>query len=760
VAYWSESILEFAKIKEQLKNLAITSAGKEQAEKLNPAVEKNSVQELWTMTNEALTLDRLQQPLPLLPLPDFTEHFKRVTRNATLNGIELIEILALLKCSRQIKTSLSKHNLPAFLELAQQLTTYNRIEELLINSLEPSGILKDNASPALATIRHQLTTKKDLALKTIQLLFKNRANMLQEALVTKRYERYVIPIKREFRSRIGGIVHDESASGTTLFVEPPELIPINNDLLSLTCAENHESEHILTKLTTSLAPDIESFRLNLNIIGQLDLAQSKALYAKQIKGSCPKISAGVKLKQARHPFIPSDQVIANDLYLSPEQRIVVITGPNTGGKTVTLKLLGLLAVMFQTGIPLPVAEDSSMTVFNSIYADIGDEQSIEKNLSTFSSHLLRIIKFLPALTEDSLVLLDELGAGTDPEEGAALAIAIIDYLIQKKCWACITSHYGEVKNYAHLTASVINAAVQFNLKNLSPTYLLKYGHPGASNALAIAAKLGLPTTIIKKAEDQLGLKNKHLQEILTAMEKEYQQVQRNQETTTILKEELLTEKSLQQARLQKQEEELHNKINSMLAEAEQQIEETLENIRKDNLKEHLLLKEKQKLQHLRPQTNTTLPKLTRSPRIGDLVRVEGFQGTGKVLTAGSILTIQFGQIKTKVPQAKITHLHLERTNTPKSRRRHTSSLQLSSEHIRAELDLRGNNSDEALSRIDRYLDQARLTGYREVTLIHGKGTGALRKNVQNFVARHKAVKSYRLGGYNEGGTGVTVVVLK
>ncbi|WP_236160734.1 endonuclease MutS2, partial [Lactobacillus delbrueckii] len=602
---------------------------------------------------------------------------------------------------------------------------------------------------------------------------------LSEQIVTIRDDRYVIPVKQEYRYKFGGVVHDQSASGQTLFVEPAAILPLNNRLQNLLAEERQEIHRVLHELSLDAREEMEAIKRVAAALSELDFLQAKAKLAKQMRASQPALSAdqSFKLLGARHPLIDPDKVVANDIALGQDFDTILITGPNTGGKTITLKTAGLLQLMAQSGLFIPANEGSSVAVFDQIFADIGDEQSIEQSLSTFSSHINDIVAIMKRVSDQSLVLIDEIGAGTDPEEGARLAISILDFFRKKGAKIIVTTHYPELKLYGYNRERTTNASMEFDIKTLSPTYRLQMGIPGHSNAFAIARRLGMREDVVAGAEKLMSSDDSDINHMIDELNKQTKLVTENkQKLQTSLDRAKQLEKKLQDAldiynqRVQKQLDFALDRANEIVAKKRKKADKIiaeLEEARKEGMqvKTNQLMDAKGEFNQLAKQeANLAKNKILQKEKkrhhvqVGDKVKVLSYGQTGTVTKqlGEHDYEVSLGRIKLKVTDRDIDKLAAGQKQ--QAQRRATSASR--SSRARSSLDLRGQRYEEAMVNLDRYFDTILLSGLSTVTIIHGIGTGAIRQGVQQYLKRNKHVKTYSYAPANEGGTGATIVTLK
>ncbi|HEY4623854.1 MAG TPA: endonuclease MutS2, partial [Solibacillus sp.] len=591
-------------------------------------------------------------------------------------------------------------------------------------------------------------------------------------------DRFVIPVKQEYRSHYGGIVHDQSASGQTLFIEPESVIQANNEVQRLKVKEKAEIERILLDLTSKVAEVGHDLFVLVQLLGEIDVILAKGKYGQANKCTMPKMNKEgyTRLVRARHPLLPIEEAVANTIEFGRDVTAIVITGPNTGGKTVTLKTVGLCTLMAQSGLPVPALDGSELAVFDQIFADIGDEQSIEQSLSTFSSHMVNIVDILSKFDDKSLVLFDELGAGTDPQEGAALAISILDEAVDRGARVMATTHYPELKAYGYNRPLVVNASVEFDIETLSPTYRLLIGVPGRSNAFEISKRLGLTNTIIDRAKSFTGTDRHEVESMIASLEESRLRSEREADEAHALLEEAAQIRAELEERLRIYDEKKDNlekkakeKARKIVEEAKREAEHVITELREmkklaaANVKEHELIDAKKRLDEAAPKENKVLQKAVaarerkQNLQIGDEVKVVSYGQKGTILDqSGDEWVVQIGILKMKLPDSDLEYIKPEKEQV----KRPSMNVKNRNAHVKLELDLRGERYEDALIRTEKYLDDALLANYPRVSIIHGKGTGALRQGIQSFLKNHKRVKTYRYGEAGEGGFGVTVVELK
>lgn len=778
-------IMEFSRITELLENLTITEPAKKEAQELLPSTDYDKVKSRLDQTFALANLLRVKGQLPLTDFEDVKPSTKRLSVKANLNGQELGNLLLVLTLANEINMFLEdvdNVDLSAIDNLLDQLDVPDQLYRELKKSVDYDGTVLDTASSALARLRHDLRSNEEEIKNKMESYTKgNSSKYLSEGIVTIRDDRYVIPVKQEYRGKFGGVVHDQSASGQTLFIEPEAVLNLNNRQQNLLAQERQEIHRILRNLSDLAREDIEELNQIAEVLTQLDFLQAKAKLAKQMKATEPKLSQdhSVNLLKARHPLIDPEKIVPNDIRLGTDFDTMLITGPNTGGKTITLKTVGLLQLMAQSGLFIPAEEGSTVGIFNEIFADIGDEQSIEQSLSTFSSHINDIVAIMKNVDKNTLVLIDEIGAGTDPEEGASLAISILDFLRKKNAKIMVTTHYPELKLYGYNRPRTTNASMEFDLKTLSPTYNLQIGIPGHSNAFAIARRLGMREDVVKNAQSLIKDTDSDINKMierLNAQTKAATTARQRLETSLDRAQKL--EKKLQDAldwynqRLQKQLDFAQERANEVVAKRRKKADKIIEELEKQRkngagIQENKLIDAKGELNSLERQAqnlanNKVLQREKRRHHVnvGDRVKVPSYGQTGtitKKLTEHEY-EVQMGIIKVKVSDRDVEKIDGTTKKQKQPVRATSASLRRSNAH--SELDLRGQRYDEAMTNLDRYIDSALLAGLSTVTIIHGIGTGAIRKGVWQYLRSSGHVKAFNYAPANEGGNGATIVQLK
>ena len=776
--------LEYDKILAMLKERASCCISRELVDTMEPSGDFDTVERELKLTAEAETLFYKTGRSPVDDFPDMRHCLERMHAALFLSTGELLGIASCLKAARIAKDILAKEvGEESYLyNLAGLLITHRSAEEEINRCIINEDEIFDGASPALARIRRAMRLANEKVREKLNSMIRSTAyqKYLQEPIITIRNGRFVIPVKQEYRQQVPGLIHDQSSSGATLFIEPSAVVELGNEYKKLLAEEADEIERILTELTAMLAPYADEIREDLNIMGQIDLVFAKAKLSRELNAVMPRLNRNnyVRIVRGRHPLIPADRVVPIDIWIGSDYRSLIITGPNTGGKTVTLKIVGLFALMVQSGIFVPANEGSEFPVFEHIYADIGDEQSIEQSLSTFSSHMKNIVGILDKADENSLVLLDELGAGTDPIEGAALAMSILEELNDRHCICVSTTHYSEIKAFAMTHEGMENASMEFDIDRLCPTYRLYIGIPGKSNAFEISSRLGLPNSIIDKAKGFLKGEDVRFEDIISSAQSQHriaEEERKMAEEARAELEKLRADAERERRKLDEDRNRLQAKAKEdakrIVADTKREMEKLIVEIRsikdidrsaadrviqaaRDTLRAtETAVNEKEAI---KKEDNTKPPKTVRA---GDTVNIVTLDQKATVLSApdskGEVM-VQAGVMKLNVKLKDIRLIEEKKAAAPTSGKVGLGA----GKQVGLELDVRGMLVDEANIIVDRYLDDAYNAGLSEVNIIHGKGTGALRAGVQAFLKRHPLVKGYRMGSYGEGDAGVTVVTLK
>lgn len=780
--------LEYNRIIKQLSDLAITAPAKEQALTLMPSSNFDEVKKSIDQTRVLSNILRVKGPMPITDFKDVRASLKRLKVKANLNGEELgniFLIISLAKDVSQFTADLEEREIDTrpIEKTLKNLAIPEDLFKKLNQAIEYDGTVKDTASSKLMQLRHDIQSNEtDIKNHMNDYISGKHTQYLSENIVTIRDGRYVLPVKQEYKNKFGGVVHDQSASGQTLFVEPQAVLVLNNRQQNLMAQERQEINRILIELSELAGMYQKEIKNNADALTQLDFLSAKSKLAKAMKATEPVLNQDhvIKLRKARHPLISPKKVVPNNIELGTSFDTMLITGPNTGGKTITLKTLGLLQLMAQAGLFITAEEGSQLTVFNEIYADIGDEQSIEQSLSTFSSHMDQIIKIMKNVTEDDLVLIDELGAGTDPEEGASLAIAILDDLRGAQAKIAITTHYPELKLYGYNRARTTNASMEFDLKKLAPTYRLRIGIPGQSNAFAIAHQLGMNETVVDKARSLMNDEDSDINKMIErlteqtkAAEQLHETLKQNVDQSITLKHQLQNGLDWYNQQVQKQLEKAQEKADEMLAKKRQKADKIINDLEEQRraggqVRTNKVIEAKGALNKLeRENQNLAQNKvLQREKRrhdvsVGDTVKVlsYGQQGVITKKLADHEFEVQIGILKVKVTDRDVEKISTQAA-PKKAERAVRSSRGLRSTRASSELDLRGQRYEEALTNLDRYIDSSLLAGLNTVTIIHGIGTGAIRNGVQQYLKRNRHVKSYSYAPANQGGTGATIVQLQ
>jgi len=769
-------VLEWPKVRQMVVDRASFSLSREMLGQLQPKTELSEVVRDLNLTTEGVRLLWKHGEPPFGGASDIRTAVNRARLGGILDPQQLLSVADLLYCTAQLKKYLSDEDGPLS-EYRDGLVPLQSVRDEIERCLDHDGTVRDWASPELGKIRSKMRALANRLKERLDNLVHSSEmqKVLQEPIITVRNGRYVVPVKAEYRSRFSGIVHDQSGSGATLFMEPAFAVELNNELSVAAQEEQAEVERILKRLSLSVGEHGQELLENLQIAAELDCIFAKARCSRAMDAVEPAINGEgrIHIKQGRHPLLKGP-VVPIDIWLGQDFHVLVITGPNTGGKTVTLKTVGLFCLMAQAGLHIPAAAGSTLPVFQGIYADIGDEQSIEQSLSTFSSHMSTIVQILGEVQEGSLVLLDELGAGTDPTEGAALATAILDYLRARRIHTVATTHYSELKTYAYSHEGVENASVEFDLKTLKPTYRLSIGIPGKSNAFAISRRLGLDSEIVERGQELLSSQHVRVEDLIGEMESSRRQAEQDRVAAERLRreyEELKVryekrlkeleerrEELLQQAREEAREllDQVQDELNRILGEARRMSREELEESVKE-YRQRIQARSEELRREIKEKPKAEGP---RNLKRGEAVRIKSLRQNGFVLEppgASGDVAVQAGIMRITVPLSD-----LERLDSPQPvqevRASGTRRANLAkSAQIRSEIDLRGKTVEEGLALVDKYLDDAFLSSIGRVRLIHGKGTGALGDAIQRYLAGHPHVKEFRYADPNQGGHGVTIV---
>ena len=789
----SFKVLEYNRILDKLQEKAGSAMGKELCRGLLPSSDVNEVREWLAQTAEAVQVDSVAHP-PMGGIHDIRQYIKKVGIGSILEPAELLDILSTMYAMRAVKKFFKEleAEAPLMKAAAHNIEIMGQLERNLENTIDEHGVLRDDASIELKRIRREM--------KVSQARIKDHlANILhsaeyqkyfQEAIVTMRGDRYVVPIKQEYRQYFPGIVHDQSATGATVFIEPMAVVNLNNDVKQLVSAERHEIERILRDMSQQIRHCDEQLLTNCEIMADIDFAFAKAALAYELQATEPVINDEGRtcLIGARHPLIDRTRVVPIDISLGEKYSMLLITGPNTGGKTVSMKTLGLMVLMAQAGLFLPAESGSEIAVYNTIYADIGDEQSIEQSLSTFSAHMTHLVDILSKVESDDLLLLDELGAGTDPEEGAALAMAILEQLLKINASVLATTHYSELKTFAFSQAGIENACVEFDVKTLRPTYRLLTGIPGASNAFAISRRLGLSESLIIRAKQLIQADHAQFEQVINQLEKEkllYEQMNADIMLRQQRAEQLEAKAEAMRADLSKRKAEIIRKAKdegaAMVRRARRESEEVIKQL-KEQFNDLGIQKRQQAIQEARDRLaqeaervrpglvsekayNKKIDPSSISP--GDIVYVTKLDQKGSVISVhGKELEVQLGAMKMNVKMSACKFVSKAPAETqsspktlPRNQKRKESFIGKVQEAHR-EIDIRGLMVNEAEVILGKFIDDSVMAGLSQVLIIHGKGTGALRKGIHEYLKRHRNVDNFNFADMSEGGTGATLVDLK
>jgi DNA mismatch repair protein MutS2 len=785
-------ILEYDKIIRKLMGLTVSELGRELAESLVPEKDFRHVQNALKETTDGASYIARRGSPPMGGVHDIRTSLKRVEIGGVLGPGELMRIGDTLRACRNLKNYASesaiKEEANLVGELIASLGTNKRVEDRISLCIVSEEEIADNASPALANIRRQIKDQQNSIKEKLNDLLRSSKyqKFMQESIVTIRGDRYVVPVKQEHRNDVPGLVHDASSSGATIFVEPMAVVEANNNIRQLKVKEQVEMERILYELTADVADILPDLSSNMSVLARLDFIFAKAKLSLDFNCVCPRLNSEhrIIIKKGRHPLLDPKTVVPVDFWIGNEFKTLIVTGPNTGGKTVSLKTVGLFTLMAQAGLHIPANEGTEMSIFDKVFADIGDEQSIEQSLSTFSSHMTNITRILQQVDDSSLVLFDELGAGTDPTEGAALAMAILECLHQTGATTLATTHYSELKIYAISTKGVENACCEFDVETLRPTYKLLIGIPGKSNAFAISGRLGLSKDVIERAREFLTQEDIKFEDMLHSIEKnraeselEHLKAESYRREIEKLRNEMEEQKAKLSAQKEKQLREAREDARKILLEAKQDADQILTEIRRigkesaaaemNRAAEEVRLKLKNKISQLEDSmVQSVMPRqgLAKPPKNlkpGDSVLIVNLNQKGTVVIPPGKegeAVVQAGIMKINV---HLTNLRLIDESREEPGKSSTGRMGIAkSRNVSMELNLLGFNVEEALDSVDKHLDNASIAGLHEVVLIHGKGTGVLRSGIHQFLKSHPHVRGFRLGKPGEGESGVTIVELR
>ncbi|NYF25096.1 DNA mismatch repair protein MutS2 [Sporosarcina sp. JAI121] len=777
--------LEFDKIRDMAATHCTSVAGRSYMEKLVPVSDFDEVVKLLEETDEGLSILRVRGNVPMGGISDIRPHAKRAQMGGMLSAYELMETANTIRASRVLRQFIEAIvadediEIPHFIAKKDAIPVLTGLEHEINASIDDNGHVVDSASGALRTIRQGLRIQEGRVREKLESYTrgKNAAKMLSDAIVTIRNDRYVIPVKSEYRSHYRGVIHDMSSSGQTLFIEPDAVVQANNEIRRLKLQEQEEIEKILIELSAKVQEVAHDLFILVAILSEIDVILAKAKFGVANKCTKPEVNnkGYIRLTKARHPLLSIEEAVANTIEFGKDITTIVITGPNTGGKTVTLKTVGLCTLMAQAGLPIPALDGSEVAVFDSVYADIGDEQSIEQSLSTFSSHMVNIVDILKKYDDRSLIIFDELGSGTDPQEGAALAISILDEVHGRGARVMATTHYPELKAYGYNRPGVANASVEFDIDTLSPTYRLLIGVPGRSNAFEISKRLGLQERVINRAKKFTGTDRGEVDSMILSLETSRVQSEKDAEETH----EILLETDRLKRELEEKLSEFDNMKDRLEEKAKEKAKKIIDDARREseavisdlramrlnagvNVKEHELIEARKRLEGAAPsEAKKKAVKAKAAPRAlqtGDEVKVLSYGQKGTLIdkVSDNEWIVQIGILKMKLDQSGLEFVKPEKEKQPYV----SASVRGRDSFVKLELDLRGERYEDALIRTEKYLDDALLSNYHQVSIIHGKGTGALRTGIQQYLKNHSRVKTYRFGEAGEGGHGVTVVELK
>lgn len=782
----SLKVLEFDKVKNKLKKYTCTDAAKDIVDNLRPYDNIYEARQHLKETGEAFRLLIEKGSPPFEGVYDARNAVAMAKKGSMLMAVQILRIGAVLRAARRFKKYIShkedEETFKIIEDICSGITELKFLEDKIFMSIESEDAIYDKASPKLYNIRRALRDKNSSVRDKVNSLVRSYSQYLQDALYTVRGDRYVLPVKAEYKLMVPGLVHDQSSSGATLYIEPMGLVNLNNEIKELMMEENAEIERILAELSEQIYDSISVIEINADILWELDFIFAKARFASDFNCTIPEINdEGIMdIIQAKHPLIDGKVAVPMDFYMGRDFRSLIITGPNTGGKTVTLKTVGLVHIMALSGLMIPARENSSVGFFKEIFADIGDEQSIEQNLSTFSSHMTNIVNIIDKADSSSLVLFDELGAGTDPTEGAALAVAILENLKKKGVSIVATTHYSELKVYALRTDGVENASVEFDVETLRPTYKLIIGIPGKSNAFEISRRLGLPDYIIEDARQNISSEALRFEDLIQSLQSKNLKAEKYYREAENLRAEALDIKEQYENKFHKLKDSRENTIIEAHREAKNIIREAKEEadaiLREMHQLEELGYSSdaRQKLEQQRRELGKKLNDAESKlyiDKVNDGEQIKNVKEGQEVFLPSlnqnvivinppdnkGEVQVQAGIMKISV---KMKDLRKIKGESKKEKKKKKKEVKLNLRTVPVSIDLRGMDSIEATYTTDKYLDDAYMSGLKEVTIIHGKGTGVLRNSINDMLKRHSHVENYRLGEYGEGGTGVTVVELK
>ena len=791
--------LEYDKIKSQLAAFLVTSSGQKEGRELLPSIDEQEINYWLQETADAVLIDHLKGGIPLSKLADISAHLKRLTMQASLSATEISQVGQVLRNTSTIANFFvqmqdetigeSLHVLP---EQAANLATLPDVTRLIQIAIDETGRINDEASFELKSLRGKIVGNENAVKNQMQAFTRGKsAQYLSDPIVTIRADRYVIPVKAEYRHQFGGVVHDQSQSGLTLYIEPQSVVDLNNKISELRVKAHAEEQRVLQELSAELMPYVTEIQRNVSILGHFDFVNAKARLAAKLNAMQPLVNPAnhISLSQAWHPLLDQKVAVANDIAIGEHYKTIIITGPNTGGKTITIKTLGLLQLMAQSGLFITTKRPSTFGIFKEVFADIGDEQSIEQNLSTFSSHMANIVSMLDKIDDKSLVIFDELGAGTDPAEGAALAIAILDKVASLGAYTIATTHYPELKLYGYNRPETQNASMVFDVETLQPTYQFLMGVPGQSNALAIAKRLGFGEDVIGAATSLTNDSDQDLNNMIADLVAQRDEVKKkNVSLTNQLKDTKSQAEALRDKEMQLEKDQARilldakNEANHIVAATKKKAEQLISEIRRERLNggakatstEQELQQKKGQLDNLRQnvslEKNKVLQKAKKAKQLspGDDITVQSYgqQGTLVKKHSNGQWEVEMGILKMLVDEDDIVKTEAtikaqkEKSKQRQQKMTRTKATGSARATVKSTLDLRGIRYEAALSELDKYLDTAVLANISPVEIIHGKGTGALRQGVTEFLRSDRRVASYHFANANAGGDGATIVTLK
>lgn len=777
---FSLSKLEFDKVKKHLTRYTLSDLGREHVEKLLPATEEEVIRQSLSVVSEMKLLLESDEPLPLDHVLDIRLSLQRASiENYLLPSDHLRKIALVIDTSSKVSRYFGKRKgqYPLLSRLVGQYSIEKILQYNIDRAIDEHGMVKDNATKEISNIRQEISDKRISLKKTLEQMLKEVVgkDWVQDEIITTRDGRMVIPIKVEHKNRVPGFIHSSSASGATVYIEPTETLELNNAIRTLEFGEQREVEKLLKGLTEQVKDSGDNLRAVVRILGELDFIQAKAKYSIELIGSEPKFRSGAPLKIIRgyHPILlqhhKRDEVVPLDLTLGDGTVTIIITGPNAGGKSVAMKTVGLLSAMAQAGCHVPASPESEFRIFTDIFVDMGDEQSIENDLSSFTSHLNNLRYILEHVNGTSLVLLDEIGSGTDPLEGSSIAAAVLEYISEKSCLTIATTHHGSLKAFAFEHRSITNAAMEFDQKTLTPTYKFRSGIPGSSYALEMAERLQVPATVIRRAKELKGTQSTNLESLIIDLEKKSQDLQKNLEIVQNDKDSLHASMTYYQNKITSLEKEVKDikaqalqEATKIVESASRTIERLVKEIKEQSAKKEIVVSAKKELKELKSDLEKEISRVAPEEPVsmaicvGSYVRLRDSTTEGEVVEVldNGYAYVLVGTLRLHIPVSDLVAIEKKEVFSS-----YSHAEQLSTE-VKREVDLRGMYGDEAIETVAKAIDNALLHGLHRIDIIHGKGTGALRKRVREYLQNNSAIKSFRLGEWNEGGSGVTIVELE